>query len=69
MLIGCLSVIIVFLFFVALFTIVDTLIIWGLVNLVIWVFGLNFTFTFLQAFVIGLVISFIQNIIRSTRSK
>lgn len=69
MLIGCLAVIVIFLFFLILIAVIDALIVWGLVNLVIWAFGLNLTFTFIQAFVVGLVISFIHNIISSTRSK
>lgn len=45
---------------VLIFILFDALILWGLVNLFCLTFNINFTFTFLQSFVISLIYKIVR---------
>ena len=46
---------------------ISTLVFWGLGNLIIYVFSINYTWTILHGFVCALVYSVIQGIFKSSK--
>ena len=63
--------IILFLCFIAMICIelcLEGLIIWGVGSFIVWVFGINFTFTFLHGLAIALIVIALKTILGGSKS-